>query len=337
MKKIESNKTKYKINDYPVIRPMLIDKLAGVIDLDDQQLCKHAFGSMITALNHEPCVEVTKTTRKYAKAILIHYPDPLLGGLVHKYGPTLHLQLTHWKNMKRQLRFEYNPTYMTEAAEDYLDGLIQEMFGVPFYHLLHHARFTRIHLCRDIEDRHIEDLLIGAKWSKHSLSYVGVQNSYSGNGRLESITFGKGTGNQTIAYDKSLELSGSADGQPLTRIEIHHKCNYTYAELKKLPNLFERVQIYSLDCKDVPFGKGGHKNFQDACRLRGVNNAIRNQPVVLRSPLKKALSKKAVPWWAISESAWPKMMNAAIEGARLNNIPDHAEPLSYKFHIGQAA
>lgn len=337
MKKIDSNKTKSKFNNYPLIRPMRIDKLAGVIDLHDQQLCKHAFGAMITALNEEPCVMVTKTTRKYAKAILIHYPDPRHDGLIHKNGPTLHLQLTHYLNMQRQLRFEYNPSDMTEAGEDYLDGLMQEMFTVPFYHLLHHARFTRIHLCRDIEDRHIEDLLIGAKWSKHSLSYVGVQNSYNGKGRLESITFGKGTGNQTIAYDKSLELSGSADGQPLTRIEIHHKCNLTYAELKELPNLFERVQIYSLDCKDVPFDKGGHKNFQDACRLRGVSNAIRNQPVAIRSLLKKALSKKVVPWWGISESEWPKMMLAAIEAARLNNIPDYAEPLSYQFHIGQAA
>lgn len=306
-----------------------------MVDLHDQKLCKHAFGGMISVLNEIPCVEATKTTRGYAKSILIHYPDAHAPELIHKKCPTLHLQLTHWQNSKRQLRFEYNPSYMSEAGEDYIDGIIQGLFGVPFYSLLHYARFTRLDVCRDVQGRNIMNMLIGVKWSKTSQSYVATQNSFAGNGQLQSITFGKGTGNQTIAYDKATELNDVT--KELTRVEVHHKCSRTLAELYKVPNLFERVQVYSLDCKGLAIDKGYWKNFQDACRLRGVNNAIRNQPVAKRAPFKKALSKKAEPWWDITDGEWPKLMAEAIVAARLDKIPAYAEPLSYQFHIGQAA
>jgi hypothetical protein len=334
-KQIDENNVKSKVSDFSFITAPRIDKLAGVVDLHDQKLCEHAFGGMISALKEIPCVEATKTTRGYAKSLLIYYPDAKKDGLIHKKGPTLHLQLTHWKNNNRSVRFEYNPSDMSETGEEYLDGIIQSMFAVPFYSLLHYARFTRVDIYRDIQGRNIMDMLIGVKWSKTSQSYVRMHNSFAGNGQLQSITFGKGTGNQTIAYDKAAELNNATT--ELTRIEVRHKCSRTFVELQKLPNVFERIQVYSLDCKGLGIDKGYWKNFQDACRLRGVNNAIRNQPVAKRAPIKKALPKKAEPWWDITESEWPKLMAAAIVAARLNNIPDYAEPLSYQFHIGQAA
>lgn len=334
-KQVDENIGKSEVNSFPFITPPHIDKLAGVVELHDQKLCKHAFGAMISTLNETPCVHTTKTTRGYAKSILIHYPNATDPKLVHKKCPTLLLELTHWQNSNRSVRFEYNPSHMSEAGEDYLDGIIQGMFAVPFYSLLHYARFTRVDVCRDIHGRSIMDMLIGVKWSKTSQSYVAMQNSFAGNGQLQSITFGKGSGNQTIAYDKAAELNDGT--KELTRIEVHHKCSRTFAELYKLPNVFERVQVYSLDCKGLGIDKGYWKNFQDACRLRGANNAIRNQPVAKRAPFKKALSKKAEPWWDIVDSEWPKLLAEAIVAARLDNIPDYAEPLSYQFHIGQAA
>jgi hypothetical protein len=280
-----------------------------------------------------PGVQKASGFNKYPLALKIYYP--VTGDLVHNKYPFILLQFTSKKASKPQIRFEYNPAHMTEAGEAYLDVIFILLVGMSFYEFLFHARFTRVDFCRNIAHRDVEDYLIRSKWSKVSQCF------FDATGKLETINLGKSGGIQIIAYNKAKQLYGDAATYDMIRIEARCTINLNIYGLAKLLNPFDRVTVYSVACKKPPFGEAHWRAFQDSCRLRGVGNAIKKQPVKCHSALKKALSSLPVSWWSIEAGdayhAWDWHLTSALENAGLTNIPNVAPPLTLVNAAGMAA
>ncbi len=331
MSKINNNKISNKDNsNTPIISALQIDKLSPIIDMPDDKLCNVTYSSIISWLEtNEPNVVKVKPNGKYHLAVKIHYPDE--DGVIHQKSHSIRLEINHSKAAKRQIRLEYNPRDMNKAGEEYLDMMFQGIIGLTFYELLFHARFTRVDFCRDIMNSDIEDYLFQSKHSKYSQCFFG------GDGKLQALNFGKSENNQILVYDKAKELYGSKTELKQIRIEARCRINLTIAGLKSFKNPLRNVQIYSVACKEYPFGFAHWVAFQDSCRVRGVGNAIKKQPPEHRYKLKQVLSTKPVTWWKIENKDWEFYLLSALKNARLDNIPSSAPPLSYSFHIGQAA
>lgn len=332
MKKLSEN-YEYKVvdKDNPIITSPQLDKLSAVVDLKDSELCGLAYNTALEWLEtYEPGMVKASGSKMYPLALKVHYP--VTGDmLVHLKCPHLLLQLTSSKASKPQARLEWNPHYITVDSEAYLDAIFMMLFGMTFYEFLSHARFTRADFCRNILLRDLEDYLVGVKWAKHSQCFFG------GDGKLQSITFCKSGNNQILAYNKAKQLYGDDTAHSTVRIEARLRLNHTIQQLAVLPNPFERVKLYSIACKSPPYGVGHWKAFQDACRLRGITNAIKQQPVKYRKALRHFLSKYPVAWWDIEHDDWEWLLNDALDNAGLLQIPDNAPPLKLDYLAGVAA
>lgn len=316
-------------SDNPVITAPHIDKLSCVVDLVDPSLCGQAYSTMLEWVEAQT-IEVVKVavTGKYQLAVLLRYPQ-VEDQLIHGNSPHVLLQITSKKVSKRQLRIEYNPAHITEAAEEYLNVMFQEMIGMGLYDLLGHARFTRIDVAREILLRSIEDYLFSCSYFKYSHCHFGKD------GKLGTVTFGKGS-NQINVYDKAKELYGSAAEYGIIRVEARCRINMTLSQLAHFENPLARVKVHSLLCKNPPFGMGYWRAFQDSCRLRGVNNAVKNQPKDYQTQLKKVLSNLPVAWWRIEQDDWVLRWEEAFEDAGLTQIPSCPPPLILTYLAGAA-
>lgn len=250
MKQIKKNIETY--TDHPVITAPQIDKLSGVVDLKDAAYCGLVFSNIIDCLNdHEPGIVKTPVAGKYPLSVKIMFPSPQ--GFYPSNGSFLLLQMTSHKMSKRQVRFEYNPSHLTEQAEERLEDVFIMLFGMGFYEFLHHARFTKVDVCQNIHGKDIEDCLFRAKWSKHAQCFFGVD------GKLETITFSKSGNNQIQVYDKARQMHGPNVQHSTTRVEARCRINLTIDGLAALKNPLSRLEIYSVECKTPPFGKAPRK------------------------------------------------------------------------------
>lgn len=310
--------------DDPIITAPMIDKLSGVANFTEDGLNGVAFSTLIEWIDDgDPGISKVPANGKYQLAVKMRYPDA--DGHFNANGPFLLLQMTNPKVKKRQMRFEYNPAHMTAAGEEWLNARFTELLDMDFYQLLFNSRFTRIDWCRNIMFRNIEDYLIYGKWKKES------QCHFSKMGQLQTITLGKAGNNQLLAYDKAARVYGDHATHGTIRVEVRCRINMTIKQLQEMEDPFKHTVLYSIGCKNPPHGQGHWRAFQDSCRLRGILNAIKVQPVQMRPAIKKALSKLPVEWWAISDDDWGWLKWEAFERAGLNDVPEWAPPLILEY------
>jgi hypothetical protein len=330
LKKTGKGKQNIIMNDHPTIMAPKLDKLSAVINLKDKKLNGMAFYSMINMIKDDSyCATKVTQNGKYQLAAKLYYPGK--DGLIYQNGPCLFMQMTNPNLEKLQVRIEYNPSHITQAAENYLDVTFMELFGVEFYEFLYHARFTRVDICMDIISSSLEDYLFKAKWKQAS------QAIYGANGKLQTVCLGKSGNSQIAIYDKAAQVFGDDATNGIIRVEARCKIKCNILELANLENPFRNFDIYSLACKNPPLGKAHWLAFQDSCRARGIRNAIKKQPVQNRAALKKALASNSVEWWPAALEEWDYLWMNALEDAGLTAIPKHAPALTITNAVGLAA
>ena len=159
MKKVTKKNVYAVVNgDEPFVTAPHLDKLSAVVNTKDKALHGLAYNTALTWL--ETCelgMGKASGSVKYPLALKVHYP--VTGDMVHLKCPHLLLQFTSKKASVPQVRLEWNPTYITEDSELYLDPIFIELFGMTFYEFLFHARFTRADFCRNILWRELDDYL----------------------------------------------------------------------------------------------------------------------------------------------------------------------------------
>ena len=331
MNKIQKNS--YSVNDngkqIEVGFPQ-IDKLSMVV-YPDKALHGVAYATVLELLEQkEKAYANAKRSARYPLAVKLLLP--LAEYDAGTKPPHLLLQFTSKKTEKPQIRLEYNPAYVSDAAKELLDVEMTSLLGVTFSELLHHAKITRIDWCIDLYGVHIEEYLYRATWWKAVQIFCGTET-----GRLQSMTYGKSSGNQALIYDKATELFGTDTAQQITRIEIRNRTGCEAKQLAKAKYPFKRLQLYPTHCKLWPFSKAHYHAFRDSCHLRGIKNAIKMQPANTHKKIAKALSDAPASWWEKIPEQWEYFLHNALTQAGLANIPTSAPPLELDFLTGNAA
>ena len=322
------NHSKSQHKFQPYVSAPVVDKLAGTVKLQDQKYCSSVYSRFIDESQDvdNPNVVRTKTGALGGIAIKVFFPAP---GIVTTGKPFVLLELTHHSKPERRLRFDYNPGHLTEESLVVLDHEFNGLFGVTFYELLWHAKFTKIDWHRNVMGIDLDDYLFQVMWSKKSSCTWTPPN-----GKPETLTFGESSGNQLQIYNKAKHLHGEAVTHHVTRIEAKQRIYYGIGSLLLMANPFANTTIISLACENPPISAGYLLALQDACRLRGITNALKQQPADVRQKMKKYFKEKEVGWWQMTKEEWSIACLEGLIKAGLNNIPEYAPPLSYSHLLG---
>lgn len=326
--------------DQPIVTSPQIDKLGVVVDMTDPVLHGQVVHETLAMIEqNDPGYTKIKSIGHYAVSVMIHCPDT--DGVIHPNNPGVWLMATKKDHPKPQVRLEFNPVKLFgpmkalpfnkthEPALDHLNTEFTGLFGMDFFDVLHHARVTRLDVCRHILFRSPEDYLFRVRYARTS------QSMFGSDGMLETLYFGKGAGNQTCIYNKARHLNGKKAEHDTVRIEARLRPkNLKIRDLWDLQNPLRNVQVYSLKADSLPFGEAHWIAFRDSCRFRGIGNALKLQPPKHRYALKKMLSELPVSWWSLSDAEWEWLWHEALEDAWLNRIPDQAPPLTMDHAVG---
>lgn len=326
--------------DQPFVTSPQIDKLSVVVDMTDQVLHGQVVhGLLALTEQNDPGFSKLKGIGHYPVSIMIHCPDT--NGVFHPDNPGVWVMATKKDYPKPQVRLEFNPVKLFgpmnalpidkihEPILEHLNVEFTALFGMDFFDFLHHARVTRLDVCRHVLFRSPEDYLFRVRYARTS------QSMFGSDGMLETLYFGKGAGNQTCIYNKARHLNGKKAEDDTVRVETRLKPkNLKILGLWDLENPFRHVQVYSMKADNPPVGAAHWIAFKDSCRFRGIGNALKLQPLKERYALKKMLSELPVPWWSLSDAEWEQFWHEALEDAWLNRIPDQAPPLTMKNAAG---
>jgi hypothetical protein len=221
------------------------------------------------------------------------------------------------------------PARMNNDAHEAVDFYLSMISGYSFYEMLYHARFTRVDSCVDVPGVGVEDVLARCKYAQYSHCDFGK------GGELQTLTFGKSGGSQTLIYDKSAEAGLAAK---TLRVESRRASQkLTTANLKAYKNPFAKLDLYHLKTSNPPISDGYMKAFQDACRIRGITNALKKQPKELQAKLKKCVTEHPAEWWQLSEQEWQTEWASAMKDAGLNRIPHYVPSISFLGATGNVA
>lgn len=338
---------KIKINaisdmDQPILTSPQIDKLGVVIDMPADLHGQMVHELLCLIEGKEMGFKKLEGFKGYPLSIMIQCPDT--NGVFGTESPGVWLLATSKDHPKPQIRLEFNPLKLfsqpaatlsadaSEAIQGYLDGVFVVLCGMGFLEFLGHARVSSIEICRHILFRAPEDYLFKVRYAQT------FQNFFDKAGKLGTINFGKRASNQTCIYNKAKQLHGKYAEQDSIRIERRLKLKKEkILDLWPLPNAFRYISIYSLKNDHPPKGvNAGHWTaWQDACRYRGITNAIKCQPSNLQNKLKKAVSENPVSWWSLDNATWEWLWHEALEESGLSDIPTNPPPLTLKAGLGE--
>lgn len=339
--KTKKKKSDLYLLDQPIVSSPYIDKLVCAVNMPDPFL----HGAMINGIldfAEEDTVFFKKAggNLMFSTSVSIICPDE--NGEFHVNGPKVLFQATSKSHKLRQIRISFNPHKLFTSMNalkpelgypvvEYLDSIFEVLWGGTFFEFLSHGRVTYMEIWRHVLGRKPEDYLFKRPYAK---SYQGV---FGNSAALETLYFGKSSGNQTVIYNKAKHLDKDAVNDTI-RIEMRLKPKgLKMLDLWKMENPFKRVEIYSLWGLTLhsPLSAGHIIAFKDACRYRGIAQALKMQPAKDRTKLKKAISSIPVSWWPIADDIWFDLWAQTLEDCCLNFMPDKAQPLNaYKINGG---
>lgn len=129
-----------------------------------------------------------------------------------------------------------------------------------------------------------------------------INKIFTGRSGIETLQIGTRKSNKSYTcYDKHLERKRArkpySEGSTITRLECRLQRRMpNFFDLAELDNPFAHVQIF--DCTEVSNVSPDMKNFVDACRVRGPNNALMKHTISNRRKYRKALEAVSEPnWW----------------------------------------
>ncbi len=235
---------------------------------------------------------------------------PNVNGEVYETDPHIFVQVTKYGYNGPSLRIEYNPTKIPMSKLGSVNTDFMALIGLTFIEIIAQANISNIHFCVDIYNADINDLIIRAKKFRTSCVYYEA-------GNVQTINFGKFSGNQYTAYNKAAEeTKNPSPAYFKTRLECKLRTKkLKLADLPHFKNPFLRFEVSSVSAKDHPKGMciGHWKAFQASARsLGGVNQALKNQPKKWHYKIKKTLKHNNSDFWQ-PQDIWDKTAAKAMQ------------------------
>lgn len=330
------------VMDEPFLTPPGTDGIAVVVDMPDAKLHGQMNHEILCGIKEGEFLSITKPVKTYAIGANIPCPD--IHGIIDPKDPCVCIMSTAKDHDRSQVRIKFNPEKLFapmngihpsiphDPALDYLNEVFQGLCGQTFLEFIAHGRVTVLDVYRQICGRAPDDYLFRVKYARSSQSVFGA------GGKIETMYFGKRASNQVKIYNKAIELYGKAAKTDTLRVECSLKPkNMKFADLWSLENPFKKITIHSMWCAKPPLDAGHWSAFQDSCRLRGISKAIALQPKQYQHKLRKTLANIPVTWWQMSDDEWFYYWHGVLENTFLNQVPDHAPPLTMGHATGGGA
>jgi hypothetical protein len=222
------------------------------------------------------------------------------------------LQLKYYKEAQyvEKLRLEFVPIDLGEVGMEQLDIALGEIMDDGWAYLRAHGKVTRLDVTIDLPMISMDSFLY--------LPQQGLtMRSWKVNGQLETATYGRNTGNQTIIYDRGAKRKAkgqSTVGKTGVRVErrITKSINMSVQDLVGLQNPFAGLKFtQNLPSTPPPETKENQwLQFCDSVNQRGLSNALALLPAERKTAYRKYVAANPKPWWqpdAIWEH-WPSML-----------------------------
>ena len=195
---------------------------------------------------------------------------PELGNLYIQCDPCGKLQATENKSGARWLRFELNPSKVTDFAA--LQSLLHVLLQQYYPYLNHHAMMTRIDFKLDFYTETVNSFFVDTTHYSKSRTFKTIGHEYD-RGLVGTIYLGGDKGsNRLRIYNKTAEIReksrastatrtkrGYTDCPPnktLVRIEVQFYPKVSFAEFSNFSNnILRHISVYSLPTHDafLPF------------------------------------------------------------------------------------
>ncbi|WP_273726094.1 hypothetical protein [Brucella gallinifaecis] len=280
-----------------------IDKISIVVKPDKER--GHAmYQELITDLDQKDYFldgPKPKGEYQFSKRIVLQTATKL------KHYPLIQVRYLKEQKLIERFRLEFVPVDLgTEGMEELhmvLGGLIEDGWD----YVRKHGKVTRIDVTIDIPQIPMESFLL--------LSSQGISSrTWSMSGSLQTIIFGKKTGNQTIVYDRGAKRKAqkqSAEGKQGVRVErrLSKLPSLKVAELKKLENPFAKLTLLEKLPSNPPSSAtspsqiGQWQMFCDSVQIRQLSNALTLLSEEKRAVFRKHIKNHAAPWWD-AEAIW---------------------------------
>lgn len=306
LKKKPSNKAQTLPENLTKAPIPFIDKISVVLDPATEQDAHDTHQELFNILDDK---ELFKDAGKGAKWGPYKVAKRLkLSSLVDEKKYPL-LQYAYSGKQALQLRLEFVPVDLGSNGMIELHAALGMLDGGWGY-FVKHGRITRIDVAVDIPNTRMDEFLFLPPQALTTMQW-------KVNGELQSIVFGKKSGNQTSIYSRSAKRLAKGQGwvgKPEVRIErrITNLKNQKVSGLPSLPNPFSKLQMTVNIPGPPPGGKEWEWSvFEDSVKVRGLTAALALLPEERRTKYRKHLAAHPQPWWKPGAiwAQWPVMLN----------------------------
>lgn len=206
-----------------------------------------------------------------------------------------------------KMRIEFNPSRLGPAGMMKLHAVLVSLMNDGWETFIKYGRIARLDITVDIQGVRMDEFLFLPPLST-------TEKSWHTNGHLETLTFGKKKGHQTLVYNKKKEQLAkgkSWEGKSVVRIErcLRNPSTKKLTQLLSMPNPFAGMHM----TQNMPPPPSDEKPaswsmFEDSVHVRGVSNALALLPVERRKKYRDYLKTHGKPWWDPEAiwSNWPE-------------------------------
>lgn len=255
---------------------------------------------------------------QFAKRIVLQTAEK------NKYFPLIQFRYSKEQKLIERFRLEFVPVDLGPEGMEELHMVLGGLIEDGWDYVRKHGKVTRVDVSIDIPNVSMENFLL--------LSHQGISSrTWSMGGQLQTIVYGKNTGNQTIVYDRGVKrkaLKQSNEGKQGTRLErrLVKLPELTVAKLSNLPNPFAKlVLLEKLPAHPPPSAKshpqkGNWQMFCDSVQVRQLSNALALLSEEKRTEYRKHIKQNATSWWDV-DAMWSSWESVLKEMKFIGHLP----------------
>jgi hypothetical protein len=216
-----------------------------------------------------------------------------------KKWPVLMASFDKANQQAQKFRVEFSPVDIGTKGMEELHAALMMLVDGGWKSFAEHGRVTSIEITVDLPGVGVDQFDALPKQAVY-------RQAWGKDGHLETIVFGKASGNQTKIYNRGKKRTDKGQkwlGPVTTRVERRLRPQgLKLAELPKIANPFADI-ILPASSIPAPPDEPETKTylwalFQDSIKVRGLTGALNLLPEAKRTTYRAWLKQHPVPWWS---------------------------------------
>jgi len=287
-----------------------IDKISIVME-PSEQIAHDMFIAMTETFNDSTVFKEAGSGAKlkgytYKKRIAL---KSVVGA---KKWPLLHIGYDGQKKLVLKARLEFVPVDLKSVGMSELHLALTEIVEDGWHEFVKRGRITRIDVAVDLPHATMDSFLY---LPPQSISVM----QWKSKGQLQTATYGKKQGNQTLIYDRGAKRAAKNQGwKNITGIRVERRLvgmkMFELSKLAELPNPFASMKLIETMAPPPAIDQTAEGKvdwrwvmFCDSVQVRGLSGALALLPKERAQTYKKHLAAHQKSWWQPEQiwNHWP--------------------------------